>query len=220
MILTAANPALVKAVTIHPKAKRSPTETTMLKSVADNKKMGRKQTAVMKGKWAGKPMFQLSLEERSTCPSTCKQWASCYGNNMAFNHRIDHTHPDFYSMLEAEIVCLSARYSQGYVLRLHTLGDFFSADYTEFWIRMTHEHPRMHIFGFTHHFRDGPIGRLVEAWNESPRVWVRFSDQDGPMTATVDGPGIPCPQQIGKTESCLTCSLCWATTKAISFKHH
>ena len=58
---------------------------------------------ISKGKWAGMPMFQMSLQERASCPSTCKQWAACFGNNMAFAHRIDHTHPEFMPKLAAEI---------------------------------------------------------------------------------------------------------------------
>ena len=44
------------------------------------------------------------------------------------------------------------------------------------------------------------------------------------MSANVspsDGPDdIQCPQEVGKTESCLTCGLCWQTTKAIKFTKH
>ena len=52
------------------------------------------------------------------------------------------------------------------------------------------------------------------------RVWIRFSNAGGPMSANVEGEGIPCPEQIGKTASCMTCGLCWSTTHPISFKRH
>ena len=60
MILRQNNPAVEKAITIHPKARKSPLEVTVLKSVSDNKKMGAGSNVISKGKWAGMPMFQLT----------------------------------------------------------------------------------------------------------------------------------------------------------------
>ena len=221
MILKADNPILAQAITIHPRMVKSPVEVkSILKSVDHNGKIGKGGCIVTKGKWVGMPMFQMSLQERASCPSTCKQWASCYGNNTAFAHRIDHCHPDFWPTLEAEINTLAKRYRHGFVIRPHVLGDFYSAEYLAFWIEQTALHPNLHVFGFTHWERDSVIGRMVTEWNKNERVWMRFSDQGGEMSANVEGEGIPCPEQTGKTLSCLTCALCWSTTKAISFKHH
>jgi hypothetical protein len=200
---------------------KQPTEVkSILKSVAENNKLGKGGCIVTKGRWAGMPMYQMSLEERATCPSTCKQWASCYGNNMAFAHRIDHTHPDFLDMLDAEIAVLAKRYRHGFIIRPHVLGDFYSPEYTAFWIEQTAKHNNLRIFGFTHWERDSVIGRMVEEWNKNDNVWVRFSDQGGEMSANVEGEGVQCPEQVGKTYSCLTCALCWTTKKAIRFMHH
>lgn len=225
MILKPNNPALAKAVTIHPRAKRSPVETAILKSVAANNKMGKGDNVITKGKWAGMPMYQMSLEERATCPRHCKQWASCFGNNMAFNHRIDHTHPGFLEMLAAEIAVLAKKYRHGFVIRPHVVGDYYSAEYVAFWMQQSALYANLHIFGFTHHYRDSEIGQLVQKWNEDPRVWVRFSDQGGEMSANVgpetdDSLGFQCPEQTGKTESCLTCAACWSTTKPVRFLPH
>lgn len=214
------NPVLTQAITIHPKAKRSPIETTLLKSVAGNKKMGKGDNVISKGHWAGMPMFQLSLEERATCPRTCTQWASCFANNMAFAHRIDHTHPDFFELLAAEIKVLAMKFRHGFVIRPHVIGDYFSAEYAAFWIEQTALHPHLHIFGFTHRERDSVIGRMIMEWNKNDRVWVRFSDQGGEMSANVEGEGFDCPEQTGKTESCLTCGACWGTVKPVRFKQH
>lgn len=220
MILKPNNPALQRAVTIHPKAVRSPVETNIIKAVTANSKLGKGSNVISKGKWAGMPMFQMSLQERASCPSTCKQWAACFGNNMAFAHRIDHTHPEFMPKLAAEIEVLAVTYRHGFVIRPHVLGDYFSPEYAAFWIDQTATHSNLHIFGYTHHLRDSIIGRMVTEWNKNPRVWVRFSDQGGDMSANVEGEGFPCPEQTGQTQSCLTCGACWSTTKAVSFKGH
>ena len=220
MILKPNNPALQHAVTIHPKSRRSPVETSIVKAVTSNAKLGKGSNVISKGKWAGMPMFQTSLEERKTCPSTCKQWASCFGNNMAFAHRIDHTHPKFLPKLADEIDILAKTYRHGFVIRPHVLGDYYSPEYAAFWIDQTALHQNLYIFGYTHHQRNSIIGRMVTEWNKNPRVWVRFSDQGGDMSANVEGEGFPCPEQTGQTESCLTCGACWSTVKAVSFKAH
>ena len=220
MRLTDGNLALAQAITIHPSAKRSPTQTRIIKPVGDNKKLGKGGSIITKNKWRGMPVYQMSLEERATCPTTCQQWANCFGNNMAFGHRIDHTHPEFLTRLEAEIDALAHTYRFGFVIRPHVLGDYYSVAYAQFWVRMTEKHKNLRIFGYTHWPRDSDIGKVVAEWNKSDRVWIRFSDQGGDMSANVDGEGIQCPQQTGKTNSCLTCALCWSTTKPIAFKEH
>lgn len=225
MILKPNNPALAQAVTIHPKRVKSPLETTILKSVADNRKVGHGTNVVSKGRWAGYPMYQLSLQERATCTRSCRQWAACYGNNMTFAFRIDHTHPEFFPKLEAELQLLAKTYRHGFVVRLHVLGDFYSQSYLNFWVQQTQAYKNLHIFGFTHHLRESEIGETVTEWNRDDRVWVRFSDQGGEMSANV-GPeedttlGFQCPQQVDKTESCLTCAACWSTTRPVRFLPH
>lgn len=219
------HPALAKAVTIHPKMLRQPTDAKMmLKSVADNDKLGKGRKYVSKGKWRGMAMFQLSLEERRTCPSSCQQWSDCYGNNMAFAHRFDHTSPDFYEKLNDELKLLTRKHYQGVVIRLHVLGDFFDEQYVKWWMHKLKEYRNLHIFGFTAHKPDSPIGDWINAMNGScDRSWVRFSNSgDAPMAANVGdmGPGIPCPEQTGKTESCLTCGVCWSTINPVNFKEH
>lgn len=220
MILKPNNPALVQAITIHPKAVRSPTDVTLLKSVSSNKKLGGGSNVISKGKWSGMPMFQLTLQERATCMPSCPRWDSCYGNNMAFAHRIDHTHPEFIEILGSEINALAKRYRHGFVIRPHVLGEYFNAEYAAFWIEQTALYPNLRIFGFTHWPRDSVIGRMIHEWNKNDRVWVRFSDQGGDMSANVEGEGFPCPEQLGLTQSCLTCGACWSTTRAVSFKQH
>jgi len=222
MQLRAENPALVHAITIHSKTRRSPEATTLLKPATDNKKMGKGGSIISKGKWRGMPMFQLSLEERATCPRTCQQWANCFANNMAFAHRIDHTHPRFMEILQSEIDALCTRYRFGVVIRPHVIGDYFSEEYARFWASQTVKHKNLRIFGFTHWAPDTPIGQIIAEWNKDERVWVRFSDIGGPMSANVgtDHDGFTCPEQTGQTRSCLTCGACWSTTRAVNFLPH
>lgn len=220
MRLKPGNPALVHAVTIHPKRRKSPVETTILKTVANNSKLGKGDSIVTKGHWRGMPMFGISLEERATCPPTCDQWDNCFANNMHGAYRIDHTHPEFFERLEAEVAAKALLYRWGFVVRVHVIGDYFSEEYAKFWVYLLDQYPALHIFGFSHWGRDTPIGRVIGAANTNPRHWVRFSNQGGPMSANVDGEGIQCPQQTSKTASCLTCGVCWSTKQPVSFIEH
>lgn len=179
---------------------------------------------VTKGKWKGKPMYSLTLQERRTCPSSCQQWKNCYGNNMPFANRIDHQSPLFIPTLTAEMSSLSAKHPAGFVVRLHVLGDFFSVAYVNFWKKALKLYPGLCIFGYTHRSADSPIGRAVTALNSSG-AWIRWSDAGGPMSANTDtadkiAEGILCPEQSGKTAGCTTCGLCWSVTKPIRFSIH
>ncbi len=177
-------------------------------------------------------MYQLVLEERATCPKSCQQWSSCYGNNMYLAKRIDHRDwKQFKKVLEDELAALAARHVGGFVVRLHVLGDFFSLRYVKLWAEALERHPELRVFGYTHRMypnKDG-IGAAVAALNSSqPDRWcVRFSDRGGPMSANVapslDGTEVMCPQETGETESCLSCALCWSesmTEKSIGFTSH
>lgn len=73
----------------------------MLKRGKQNKKLGDKITIKM---WKGMTMYSLTLEERATCPTDCEQWDNCYGDNMPFAHRFDHTDPDFIATLGATVI--------------------------------------------------------------------------------------------------------------------
>jgi len=194
----------------------------VLQSVAHNSKLGNGVPVVAKGKWRGMAAFSLTLEERATCPSTCTMWAECYGNNVRFATRVSSDDmPALQARIEQELKSLLRTYGK-VLVRLHVLGDFASEGYATFWRRLVLEHRGLHIFGFTQWPRDSEIGRAVQTINDADpeRVWIRFSNAGGPMSANVEGEGIPCPEQIGKTASCMTCGLCWSTTHPVSFKRH
>jgi len=196
-----------------------------------NSKLGKGKKFITKGKWAGMPMFSLTLEERATCPKTCLRWNECYGNTMPFAHRFT-AGKELETKIAREVEILSERYTRGFVIRLHILGDFYSFAYASFWAYQLVIHPELHIFGYTAHLSNSLIGKTLYQMNNNSihnRCWIRFSQNkqydpnhsnaifagDPTMVA-----GITCPEQTGKTESCLTCGLCWSTTKTINFIDH
>jgi hypothetical protein len=195
----------------------------MLQPASTNRKLGGGKKHVTKGKWKGMPMYQLLLEERATCPRSCQQWSNCYGNNMYLGKRIDHRDwTPFKETLNAELDSLAAKHDEGFVVRLHVLGDFFSLEYVQLWRDALARHPGLRVFGYTHRWPgqgDG-IGEALEAMNDGDRCWIRFSDRGGRMSANVDGEGLQCPQETGKTRSCLTCALCWSNDQPIKFTPH
>ena len=104
-----------------------PASLNMLKRGKQNKKLGDKISVKM---WKGMTMYSLSLEERATCPTDCQQWDNCYGDNMPFAHRFDHTDPNFISNLEQQLSSLNDKHTEGFVVRLHVLGDFFDGKWS------------------------------------------------------------------------------------------
>lgn len=205
---------------------------SLLVSGHSNIKLGRD---VRKGKFRGYRIYSLSLEERATCPATCLHWRSCYGNNMPLAKRIDHTDKDFLPRLEKEIEGLCKKYL-GVLIRLHVLGDFYSAAYVDFWGRMLHENPRLAIFGYTARApnRFGKvwedIGTAILNMNSiyGARSMIRFSNGGEPIMSTVsikaeaDCPknAFVCPEHTEKTRCCATCGLCWSTNKNVAFLEH
>lgn len=196
----------------------------MLKRGKQNAKLG---DIVTVKKWKNHVMYSLTLEERATCPSDCEQWNNCYGNNMPFGHRFDHTHPQFYEYLEKQLIDVYAKHtakSQGMVIRLHVLGDFYDKKMVEFWKSMLFYLPKLKIFGYTHHKSTSELGAYINTLNNliSDQCAIRFSDDlTTEFRATVDsGAGIICPEQLGKTKSCTTCGYCWSSKNPVVFLGH
>jgi hypothetical protein len=195
----------------------------VLKDGHQSRKIGK---IVQKGPRRGWPIFTLTLEERATCPRSCAAWAFCYGNNMHAAQRIA-AGDLLEDQIDRELAALQEAHPGGFLVRLHVLGDFYSVEYVDAWACFLALYPALHVFGFTAHPVDTPIGaalnRLVEAdWN---RFAVRFSGRPGPVRASriagdADSDAIPCPAQTGATTCCATCALCWATDRSISFRRH
>ena len=194
---------------------------TVLKR-STNKKLGKRVT---KGIWKDKPFYTLTLVERDTCLSDCEHWLDCYGNNMPFAHRFQ-ANDALLEKIDNELYVLDKRHPNGYVVRLHILGDFYSTQYVLFWQWQMRKHPDMKIYGYSRWHPDTEIGLAIK------KVRGRFPDQfkirfsnlpSDNMSASsehVSDWGITCPVQLDKTDSCGTCGLCWTTQKPIIFLDH
>lgn len=199
---------------------------TLLVSGHSNVKIGRD---VRKAKFRGYWIYTLSLEERKTCPLSCKHWQTCYGNNMPFAGRVDHTDPRFLPTLAKEIAALCLK-RKGVLVRLHALGDFYSVEYVAFWNRMLRTYANLAVYGYTARPPEQGIGYEVRLMNRrhGERCMIRFSDGGLPRMSTVsigDESGLPsnaflCPEQTGKTRCCATCGACWSTKKNVAFMEH
>lgn len=201
---------------------------SLLVSGHSNVKIGRD---VRKGHLKGYWIYTLSLEERATCPTSCKHWQSCYGNNMPFAKRVNHRDEKFLASLEAEIAkLLRTRGRRGTLIRLHALGDFYSPAYVDFWRDQLRRHPALAVFGYTAHPWHSTIGqRLQLALDEfGDRAMIRNSDGDRGQMATVSiaseeacpPDAFVCPEQTGQTRCCATCGACWSTKKNVAFVAH
>ena len=220
--LNSKNPALTNKTTIFLKQVKDPCNVKrILQPASGNSKLGKGSDRISKGKWKGFPLYSLSLEERSTCPTTCNQWTNCYGNNMPFANRIDHKNTEFLTLLKDEISGLAGKYPLGFVIRLHVLGDFYSVGYVNFWSKQLKKYPNLHLFGYTHREKHSSIGKQLINLN-GDRCWIRWSDAGGLFSANCPPKqgDIVCPEQTGRTKSCLTCGLCWSITKPIGFLEH
>tara|TARA_R100000234_G_scaffold27033_1_gene15597 strand:- start:2349 stop:3122 length:774 start_codon:yes stop_codon:yes gene_type:complete len=110
-----------------------------------NKKLGKKVT---KGIWKSYPIYTLTLEERATCPRSCFHYEDCFGNNMHRAIRYRHG-PELEAMCEDELVVLQAKHPNGFVVRLHILGDFYSVSYVAKWAGWLTKFPALHVYGYT-----------------------------------------------------------------------
>lgn len=197
---------------------------------ADNRKLGGR---LEKGRWKGCPIFALTLEERATCPRTCQQWKTCYGDNLHMARRLA-AGPALEAAVEADVVVLGAVFPEGFVVRLHVLGDFYSVPYVRHWARLLRENPALRVYGYTHRAHSTPIGRAVAALvtefperaammrseptvpgDPLPAAWVVPSDAKEGIQGSV-----LCPQETGRTKSCGTCGLCMNGFTNVSFLDH
>jgi len=208
-------------VTMYPKARRSIADikTGVLK-ISRNAKIADKGglPVVKKGQFKGYVIFTLTLEERATCPRDCYHWDDCYGNNMAFAHRIEHGQA-LEDKLEEELAELCATY-RGVIVRLHVLGDFYSTEYVNRWAWWLSDYDNLAVWGYTGRTKDSEIGQRIEITRQrfGARFSVRFSndlDYDFSANSTerqqpVAGKSFVCPEQTGAASNCANCALCWS----------
>lgn len=219
--LRADHPALVVGRTIYPSTVVAPHESPrLLVSGINASKIGK---AITRGAWRGLPIYTLTLEERATCPRACALWRECYGNAMHLARRHRHGR-DLELALGDELAALACRHPRGFAVRLHVLGDFYSARYAARWAVWLRRIPQLHVFGFTAWADGSPIAQLIERMNGAfaDRCAIRFSrsapsgqgweaitiwrEPEGHRVAE----GLMCPQQAGRTATYGSCGLCWS----------
>jgi hypothetical protein len=173
----------------------------VLKDGAMNAKIG---GDVLVGRLNGARIFTLTLEERATCPRSCAHLAGCYGNAMP--HPVRWQADDaFEDRLSLEIAELCAAH-ETVLVRLHILGDFYSARYVWLWLGYLTLHPNLNVFGFTAWTEDSAIGEAVATVRamEPDRFMIRNSGRTGtwgsfditdPFPEKTIGDAIVCPEQ-------------------------
>jgi len=225
IVLSALDPAFRSGRSIFPSRVFDPDEVQrVLKDGHQSRKIGK---TVMKGPRRGWPIFTLTLEERATCPRSCRAWTFCYGNSMQAAERVV-AGDAMEAQLWGELMALQERHTGGFMVRLHVLGDFYSVGYVEMWQRALDAFPALHVFGFTARQLSDPIGRLIgdltdKRWD---RFAIRLSGSSAPEKASIlqgdegsEG-AIQCPAQTDATDCCATCALCWGSTRSIAFARH
>ncbi len=225
------HPAVVAGRTMYPSTvvPIKGSEQRLLKSGHNSAKIGKQ---IAKGHWKGFEVYTLTLEERATCPKSCQHWRSCFGGGMPQAQRFKHG-AELESRLLGEVAELAEKHPGGFALRIHVLGDFYSVRYVQLWEMMLKWYPPLHVFGFSARWDcdTDPIAkelvRLVnDQWNE--RFRIRFSNAPVDECSTVSiehqyqkpDDAVICPQQLGQTQACSTCALCWQSKKRIAFIQH
>lgn len=222
--------ASVKGRTLFQKGIRQPLEGNVLVSGHNNAKIGRD---VRKGKlFRGYWIYTLTLEERATCPRSCHHWDTCYGNNMPFAKRVDHTDDEALrvAIVSHLLELLNKRGRAGVLVRLHALGDFYSPEYVQFWSNLLDKLPNLAVFGYTAWKMHTDIGDAIlkAKLRHGRRFAIRWSDGFGPSDCTVPistqescpPNAFVCPEQTGRTAACATCGACWETDKNVAFLEH
>jgi hypothetical protein len=229
LVLKPDHDAIVNATTLFPNRIKTPDFSEMLfKSGVHNRKIG---SRVTKGEWAGMPIFTLTLTERATCPTICENWFQCYGNKMQWPTRWK-AGEELERIIPGQIATLSRKHPDGFVIRLHVLGDFMSTNYVRMWNMLMANFSALRVYGYTRREKDSSIGKWLDQMNGwYPDRWrVRWSERGGEMgtVTTKDvhargrtADGIVCPAQTeGDEVSCSSCGLCWGTTESIVFVEH
>lgn len=198
----------------------------LLVSGQHNRKTGAR---VEVGKWKGAPIFNLTLEERATCPSSCHHWATCYGNGMPHARR--HAHGAiFEELLERELEAKNEQHEM-FVVRLHILGDFYGANYVHLWEDWLRRYPAIRVFGYTAHDPESYIGAKIKRLRDAKwdRFAVRFSSLH-PKAFTREAVStdsdfahlnaVACPAQKHDHYFCGVCGICWGADKNVMFETH
>jgi hypothetical protein len=223
--LAADHPAMIESRSLFQKSVVHPDHSPrLLVSGHNSRKIGK---TVTKGAWKDLPIYTLTLEERVTCPRTCKEWATCYGNHMPWARR-HMAGLDLELKLIEELCALEEKHPAGFVVRLHVLGDFYSLAYVSLWTEAMREIRGLRVFGFTAHAMTSSLGTQIIAMNDRfpTRCRIRFSGTEARRVGSrvierlEDSRHVVCPVQTGKTDCCGTCTLCWSMDRPVEFVRH
>ncbi len=219
--------ALVNGSTIFKSMRRSADDVPRLLIDGHNSRKIGKMVRV--GRWAGARIYTLTLEERATCPKSCHHWGTCYGNNMQWSRRII-ADDAFEWRLVDELAALQNKHAEdGFVVRLHMLGDFYSVAYVNLWRAALAEFPDLKCFGYTAHHSGSAIGRAVKEL--AAEQWHRFAIRVSRPFPIGEREAIParnafntrhfiCPAQTAAAKTCGTCAACWESNVNVAFKDH
>jgi hypothetical protein len=205
----------------------------------NNRKIG---AVVSKGIWTGMPIYMLTLPERTTCSDVCHMYKTCYGNAMHMAKRIA-PGKALEARIAKDIEFLADKHPQGFVVRLHVLGDFYSVEYVQLWGQMLRQYEGLHIYGYTARGMTGAGVTDALIYQELTEIRKTFGDRFAmrwsrpqmslpfPAAASVldelpakrpEG-GVVCPAETESTACCSTCGLCWepeTRQKTIYFLKH
>ena len=207
------------------------TKTERVIKKSTNIKLGKK---VSKGIFKGMPIYTVTLEERATCSNTCAHWTTCYGNNMPFATRYK-ADDALLAVMALELEQLNRKHKNGFLVRLHILGDFYSVDYVELWNKWLDKFDNLYVYGYSERKQNTPIGKALQILRNKydKRFMVRISgdletqtmaaisyDDKRALKQLENKQAFICPVQEDKTASCSTCGLCWTTKKNVIFITH
>lgn len=227
---SATQSAIEQGTTVYRKSVKSAASLGKTERVVKRSTNAKIGNLVTRGAWAGMPIFTLTLEERATCTRACIHWADCYGNNMPFATRYA-AGATLEAQIEIELATLQRKHPNGFVVRCHVLGDFYSVEYVAKWGRWLMMFPALRVYGYTHHKHATPIGGAIaslacERWQirVSGDATVPFAalsaDQPEAAQALASKAAFQCPEQVGKAASCGACALCWTARKQVVFLTH
>jgi hypothetical protein len=143
----------------------------------------------------GEAIHHFDLPAVATCPgrtAVCEQ--VCYANRGRFNtksirdrlawNREQSSLPDFAPRLVEEI-----RRKGVLVLRLHVSGDFYSAEYADFWLTVMRACPQARYYFYTRSWRVPAIVPAIErmAGLANCRAWYSIDEETGIPTVIPSG---------------------------------
>jgi len=167
----------------------------------------------------------FSLPPFTTCPGKtkfCERF--CYGaRNWYRTDRVQQGLEDRYEVSKTpqftDRVIEEIKDKKIKLVRIHTVGDFYSPDYVLKWPQIFHACSSTKFYCYTRSWRIPELRNLLETLMEvfpnfRPRASVDYSThKDKPegwaTFSTVDGDGKICPHDTGKVMFCRDCGICW-----------